>query len=303
MNENAQAMVMASFIADSLALGAHWIYDVDKVAATIDSMEKLPSPPPDTYHPNRQRGQFTHYGDQSLLLLESLVRSGGFIAKEFAEDWVKLMRNYDGYMDKASKAALENLEAGSTPELSGSTSSDLGGAARIAPLVYRYQNDLETLIQAARAQTKMTHASVAAITGADFLAKTAYKILHGATPTIAIEESLDEGISDLDLDIRIRSGLDSVGKNSREVIGHFGQMCGIAAALPGVIHLVLTYENDLKAALKENVLAGGDSAARGMATGMLLGAYLGSDAIPAQWLADLAENDRIINLLDKMVLN
>ncbi len=297
MNDHATAMVLASFAADSLALGAHWIYDTKQIDTQIGRVETLLPPPADSFHPNRQQGDFSHYGDQALILLKSLVRCNGFALNEFATDWQQRMQNYDGYMDKASIAALEKLDAGTSPQTSGSPSSDLGGAARIAPLVFCYQNDLEALIEAARAQTQMTHNAAATNAGAEFLAKTACKILHGSTPSAAIEESLEEGVADLDLDIRIRSGIDSAGKNSREVIGHFGQMCGIAAALPGVIHLVITYENDLKSALIENVMAGGDSAARGLATGMLLGAHLGMESIPSQWLADMREHDHILGLL------
>ena len=32
MQDNARAMVLASFAADSLALGVHWIYDASKIA-------------------------------------------------------------------------------------------------------------------------------------------------------------------------------------------------------------------------------------------------------------------------------
>ena len=74
-------------------------------------------------------------------------------------------------------------------------------------------------------------------------------------------------------------------------------MCDTAAALPGVIHLSTTYENDLETALVENVMAGGDSAARGMAIGMILGAHLGNEAIPANWLRDMKSTDRITELL------
>ncbi|MCF6188367.1 MAG: ADP-ribosylglycohydrolase family protein [Desulfobulbaceae bacterium] len=300
MNNNAAAMTLASFAGDSLALGAHWIYDTQLIDTQIGRMETLLPPLPGSYHPNRRQGEFTHYGDQTLVLLESLVKNDGFKLDGFAGDWQELMQGYDGYMDKASTAALENLQAGKSPQASGSASSDLGGAARIAPLIAWYANDLDSLVEAAQSQTKMTHRATATVAGAEFLAKTAFKILHGTTPTKAIEESLEEGMADLDLDNRIRMGLDSAGKNSREVIGHFGRMCGVAAAMPGVIHLVASYENDLKTALIENVMAGGDSAARGLACGMLLGAHLGMDAIPQDWLDGMRQQNHIANLLAQL---
>ncbi len=299
MTDHATAMVLASFLADSLALGAHWIYDTKTIDDTIGRVETLLPPTGSPYHTNRGKGEFTHYGDQALTLLESLAKNNGFSLSIFADDWQNRMRGYDGYMDSATATTLENMAKKNPPGSSGSASSDLGGAARIAPLVYWYRDDLETLLSAARAQTKMTHKAAATVAGADFLAKTSYKILHGTTPSEAIQESLEEGVDDMDLDIRLRSSLDSVGKNTREVIGRLGQMCGVAAALPGAVHLVLSYQDDLKTALIENVMAGGDSAARGMAAGMLLGAHLGMDALPSTWLDELEQRDQIMNYLKK----
>ena len=47
-------------------------------------------------------------------------------------------------------------------------------------------------------------------------------------------------------------------------------------------------------------MAGGDSAARGMAVGMILGAHLGHDAIPAEWLNELKAGNRITELLGRI---
>ena len=77
-------------------------------------------------------------------------------------------------------------------------------------------------------------------------------------------------------------------------------MCETGAAFPAVIHFLARYEDNLKEALVENVMAGGDSAARGMVTGMILGAHLGMNAIPADWLADLKNREAIMRVLDRI---
>ena len=65
--------------------------------------------------------------------------------------------DYDGYRDHATKETLQQFEAGGLLEEVGSTSSDLGGAARMAPLVYCYQNDMDAMVASVRQQTAMTH--------------------------------------------------------------------------------------------------------------------------------------------------
>ena len=77
-------------------------------------------------------------------------------------------------------------------------------------------------------------------------------------------------------------------------------MCAVGAALPGAIYAVLHQEHNLEEALIETVLAGGDSAARGMVTGMILGAFLGSEKIPTRWLDDLVSYQEIKSSLDQL---
>jgi ADP-ribosylglycohydrolase len=58
-------------------------------------------------------------------------------------------------------------------------------------------------------------------------------------------------------------------------------------ALSSIFVILLQHGDDLETALIENVMAGGDSAARGLVLGMLLGAAHGRRAIPARWLESL----------------
>ena len=47
-------------------------------------------------------------------------------------------------------------------------------------------------------------------------------------------------------------------------------------------------------------MAGGDSAARGMLVGMVLGAYQGMPAIPSDWLATMKACSKIDHLLTQV---
>ena len=299
MTTSAQAAVLVSLAADALSLGAHWFYDTAEIDRRFGRVEELLAPPPDSFHAGKERGQFTHYGDQTLVLLESVAACKGFDLADFARRWQALFTTgYRGYVDKATSATLENLQRGLGPEQCGSTSADLGGAARIAPLVWWYRQDRDQLLEAVRVQTAMTHNNPAVLAGAAFIARTAWSVLAGAAPQAALEAALEEGVADIDLDIRLRSALESAGKDTRTVIGRFGQMCGIASALPGAVHLICSYADDPRTALIENVQAGGDSAARGLVTGLVLGARHGVDAVDRAWLTGMRHYDRLLELLE-----
>ena len=299
MTTSAQAAVLVSLAADALSLGAHWFYDMAEIDRRFGRVEELLAPPPDSFHAGKERGQFTHYGDQTLVLLESVAACKGFDLADFARRWQALFTTgYRGYVDKATSATLENLQRGLGPEQCGSTSADLGGAARIAPLVWWYRQDRDQLLEAVRVQTAMTHNNPAVLAGAAFIARTAWSVLAGAAPQAALEAALEEGVADIDLDIRLRSALESAGKDTRTVIGRFGQMCGIASALPGAVHLICSYADDPRTALIENVQAGGDSAARGLVAGLVLGAGHGVDAVPGGWLTGMQRYDRLFELLE-----
>ena len=294
MKKRAEAMVLGSLVADSLALGAHWIYDTAVIDNDLGRIDSLRQPPNNSFHPTKQAGDFTHYGDQTLVLLESIAAQKKFDLDHFAQSWQSLFENYTGYRDHATKDTLKNFTAGKDSLSSGSESTDLGGAIRIAPLVYTDRKNHEKLISDARHQTAMTHKNAMVVESAEYLADVVLLILNGSSPSMAIHKA---AIDRDKIQKIVENGLATRGHKTRDTIKAFGQMCDTAAALPGVIHLSTTYENDLETALVENVMAGGDSAARGMAVGMIIGAHLGKEAIPANWLRNMKSTDRITELL------
>jgi ADP-ribosylglycohydrolase len=300
MQENARAAVLASFAGDSLALGAHWIYSTGKIAREFGRIETFLDPGRDSHHPTKKKGEFTPYGDQALVLLESLAATGGFDPGDFSRRWRQLFSGYTGYYDQATKGTLANLSRGRPFLEAGSPSNDIAGASRIAPLVAMLHHDEEGLVAAARMQTAMTHTDSLTVDASGFFARVCAVVLEGSSPGKALRDVALRHFMGTPLQQWVEKGTESRGKESAEVIKAFGQSCHTPEAFPGVIHLIARYEDDLKEALVQAVMAGGDSAARGMLAGMVLGAYHGMKAIPEDWLKGLVRRQEIETLLDRI---
>jgi ADP-ribosylglycohydrolase len=300
MKDHKQALVLASLVADSLALGAHWIYDTERLGKEFGRVDRLLKPLPNSFHAAKDKGDFTHYGDQTVVLLESVAHRGDFDIEDFSSRWRALFSEYNGYVDKATKATPQNLDRGKKPIEAGSSSSDLAGASRIAPLVCRYAKDIEMLVRSARDQTRMTHNHPLVVESAEFFARVCSSILQGDTPVSAIQHLSVEKYQGSPLSEWVQKGLESGDEESVVVIGRFGQSCHVDEAFSGVVHLIARYENDLKEALIQSVMAGGDSAGRGMVVGMVLGAHLGSQSLPAEWISGLKRGKKIRSLIDEV---
>jgi len=293
-------MVLASFAADSLALGVHWIYDAEKIKQDFGRVDALRKPLPNSYHPTKEKGEFTHYGDQTFVLLESIAAKRGFDLSDFSTRWRDLFKTYRGYFDQATKMTLQNLAQGRAIEEAGSSSTDLSGAARIAPLVFLYPKDSETLVKAARAQTQMTHNNPLVIDSAEFFARVCRKVLDGSSPAKAMTEVGAQRFKGLPLFAWVKEGIESAGEESVSTIARFGQSCHTDEAFPGVVHLIAKYEKDLKEALVQAVMAGGDSAGRGLMVGMVLGAHLGDRGLPQEWVSEMRRGKEILRLLEQI---
>lgn len=300
MDNNGKAMVIASFAADSLALGVHWIYDTESIVKLFGRVELFLKPGNHSYHSTKEKGEFTHYGDQAFVLLESLAEEKGFDLSAFSQRWRALFDNYDGYVDYATRVTLQNFDSGGSYQDPGSPSEDLAGAARIAPLVYAYSHDIDRLVKSVRKQTRMTHDNPLTIDASEFFGRVAWRALQGSRPTEAMQEISEELFVRSPLSGWVREGFESKTGKSVSTISKFGQSCHTEEAFPGVVHLIAKYENDLREGLIQSVMAGGDSAARGMIMGMVLGAYSGMESLPRQWIDELDKKDRILKLIDEL---
>ncbi|MDH8677275.1 ADP-ribosylglycohydrolase family protein [Fusibacter bizertensis] len=284
--ERLKGMLFGAFVADAYALGLHWVYDTEKLSQEQDKLDGFITPSKGSFHFGKRRGEFTHYGDQSLLLLKSISSNNGFSLDVFKTHWLTFMSKYEGYMDHATKETLNTLDDRTH---FGSSSDELGGFARVAPLIY-YHFDDPLLKKYIEKQTRLTHNNDLVVNFSSFAVDLLLELIIGK-PIIETIDKVSENypmIKDWVEMIKPRLSEDTV-----TVIKDIGQSCSSQFAIPATLYLTLKYHDNFEEAMKQNVLSGGDSAGRGMVVGMFLGASLGFSKIPPQWCQSLLAYDLI----------
>src|SRR5688572_10477103 len=106
--------IWGQFVGDAAALGTHWIYNLTEMKrAYPGGVQGFETPLEGHYHYGKHPGEFTHYGDAALLMLESVAGLGRFDAIDFGRRFVGKFGSgaYKGYIDKATRGTLENKAA------------------------------------------------------------------------------------------------------------------------------------------------------------------------------------------------
>ena len=285
--ERKKAMLLGSFLGDAFVLGAHWIYNVKVIEARFGQYDAPHEPLPSSWHTGKHLGDYTHYGDQALLLFDHLKeRQGEYTDDGFRAAWRHYMNSYGGYMDMASKGSFEAFEKGSQ---TGSESDELGGAARIAPVLY-WVEEPEEALEAAVSQSRLTHNSEPSLLAAELFARMTLRVLEGEETSVpeVLQTCLDDmrhaGRDTALLDGYLKAAEAAAGRDATGIAEALGQSCHAHHAIPVIFKLLLT-SSDYREALSLNARIGGDSATRGMIVGAILGARNGMENLPADWLA------------------
>ncbi len=296
-------ILITSLAGDALCLGPHWIYDQREIAQKLGRITGYAAPLT-SYHPGKQAGDFTHYGDQTLILLRSLAEHGRFDLTGFAAEWRAFWEDpaTHSYRDGATKATLENLRKGARPAEAASDSHDIAGAARIAPLfLLKWESD-EALLQAARAQTGFTHRDPQVIETAEFFARVTLSVQSGTEISTALRETAAlthwQAIPDGWFAAAVAS---MTSREPDAVAAHaLGLSCYVADAFPVICHLLLRHPEDPVKALTTNAEAGGDSAARALLMGMVYGALPNATPLPGDWITGLRARAEIQLLIARI---
>lgn len=281
MTQQIKKAIVSAFICDTYSLGAHWVYDEEQLKNLPINWEEL-NPAQSLWHKEKKEGEFTHYGDQMLFLLEYIIQNKKFNKESYYKFWKEKMQNYDGYIDGSSRNSLEQI---------GASSEDLSICGRISPLLL-CSNSQEEFLQNVSDFVSITHNSPLALSASDFFAKLLWmaqenqdipSLINELKPQYqAFSKWIDDAIVKKD-------------SNSFEVIRDFGPACGIDEGFKGVIYLLLQ-DKDFKSIMIENAKVGGDSSARGMIVAMILGLKQDTD-IPVQWRQGMKQKGYIDTLL------
>lgn len=290
--KSADGAVWGAFCADAYALGAHWVYDGGKIDRAPFDWDGFNAPIMHYHHPKRA-GDLTHYGDRMLWLFGHIADENDFDQDVYARHWFERMQTYGGYVDGAARQLMEQL----TTKVRSAQSNDLAGAGGFAPLLYLYSEDIKALLKSVEELSTLTHASEEVLEAALYFAECGYLLLQGEPLELVLRYATCEYGSGVEN--AVKAGFDSIFRPTDAVIEYFGKSCGIGA-LPGVVHLLVKYEDDYRAAMEANVKAGGDSAARGQIAGTLMGAAFGKEVIPEKWCRMLHAHDEIAGLLARI---
>lgn len=289
-------LILPSLFGDALSLGPHWIYNPGKIQRLYPEGVHHYDDPKTDYHPGKSAGDLTHYGDQAVALLSSLAHHReAWDVDHWRRDWADWARHTTAYKDGATTRSLENIDAGLTEA---SDSNDLAGASRFVGLFARFEGD--ELIQAARAQTALTHGDPQVIDAAEFFARAALALTDGAEFAEAFEEAAAHPYESLPAIDWLNTGRTAAEGDLDQEAGKLGLTCHIPEAFPLTLAIALSYQSDPAAGLSRNAMLGGDSAARGIMLGLLFGARHGLGAFPSEWVDQLnarPEVDALLTLL------
>ena len=262
--------INGAYIADKYSLGTHWMYDQKEIEQLSINWNILNNPQA-PWHKNKKAGDFTHYGDHMRILHNFLKDKKDFDIALYKDYWLNEMKTYNGYIDSSTSKTIEIFKNNNT--LIGYESSDLSCVGRIAPLLLVSKNK-EHFLNYVNSFVSMTHNSQDSLKSAKFFANFLYRVVNGET----INDVLNNIEVDDLLNDKFKAGIKSKDKNTSKAILNFGQSCPVDGGFQCVIHLLAKYDN-YKDIMLANSRAGGDSSARAMIIGMLMG----SANAPREW--------------------
>ena len=311
-------MVLGQFLGDAASLGVHWIYNTKDIEdAHPEGLQGFEVPAEGHYHAGKLAGDFTHYGDAAGVLLDALAEQATFDAASFGVALVEKMdpgKGYTGYFDAATRGTLENfknhLEVSNDPyDFQGGADDDqLATISSLAVLLAFYvarndglPEDRSEILKQVETLTRVRQNNDRAIAYCKTHTRLLLELLAGRDIHSAfhhVEEQLDTD-SNLDLEVRrkLKEAFQLKHKSTSEATELLGQSCPLICSFPSAVQATVKHNEDFPTAILESAKAGGDNAGRAAMIGSWIGARLGADALPHEWIGKLNRSAQILAIL------
>lgn len=264
--------------------------------------------------PNQHRllfglGMVSDDTEHTCIVAQSLIASGGNLV-EFQNQLAWRLRfwllGFPAGIGLATWRSILKLWIGVPPSKSGVFSAGNGPAMRAAILGTAI-SDPNKLRDAVRVATRITHTDLKAEYGALAIALAAQNACQ--TTTVSGDDFLVQlnsclGSEANELISLISKTVDSV-KNAESTLkfaASLGLSKGVSGyvyhSVPVVIHAWLSHQHDYQGAIMATVECGGDTDSTAAMVGGIVGASVGKEGIPTEWLSRLLEPSRSVRWME-----
>jgi len=281
------AALLGSLTADAASMGLHWLYDPDRIKHVTNQVGHIAFCPNRAAHfqgakgyyahAARRDGQFTQYGEAAFLAAQTIARSDGFDVQTHQTAFVDHFGaggQFHGYIDRPTRGTLDNIIAGQT-DPSGIDDDQHPAIATLPAMICSGQTNWLAAMRITNVNDD------AALYGTRFV-----EVLQSVLDGGVISESLQKAAKDIP---PLQAALDTSETDSVAYGEVTERACHLPQGMPLAFHII-KHSETYRQAIETNILAGGDSAGRGLMIGAIMGAVHGigtPSGIPLEWILHL----------------
>ncbi|TWU40008.1 ADP-ribosyl-[dinitrogen reductase] glycohydrolase [Novipirellula aureliae] len=261
--------------------------------------------PPDRYRFFFRRGMISDDTEHTCMAAQSLIEAHGDVvlfARRFASRLRWWILALPAGVGKATARAGIKLWLGAKPASAGVFSAGNGPAMRAA-IFGAAIDDLPYMLEFVRASSRLTHTDPKAEYGAIAVALAAKHSREH--PSIDTNLWLEEVVTAVGKDASefiglLRQAIDSVtaGDSTKVFAQSLGLVRGVTGytyhTVPVAIHAWLSHPRDFRRAVTTIIECGGDADTTAAIVGGIVGAGVGEDGIPSNWIQGIAEYPRSV---------
>ena len=322
------AMILGGFVADSAALGLHWLYDMERISEVSAMKPEFMQPNPEHYagtkgvfvHHGKDVGDMSHYGEMARIMLQTMAHSrdeqgktGDFTVRDYMDNFKNSFGpggTWVGYVDKPIAATLRRYDdylaeiayrtdMGDDFPPCGADDMQLPAVSRLFVLLGMAGVGSPQINEKVERCIGLTNDNEWALAWGRTVSALQMAVLLTDDIDVILQAAVNA--SPRDLHATILESSRNTQADVTQIANDFGNACLLSQGVPVCLH-ILRKATSYTEAIRMNILAGGDSCGRAMIIGSLAGALFGvggDNGIPLPWISKLKCNTDIMGYIEK----